>query len=76
MQGLQGRGCLAQSRLSRGPCGCLGVGRGTVGRGEVSLRRSRGIRLCGTLGATVRNLAFTPSEMGSGDGFKQRTHMF
>lgn len=62
--------CLGQDVLSRGPpgqqlwwsksglirCGwrprgCLGVGQG---RGEGSLRRSRGTRLCGPVGATVR----------------------
>ena len=48
---------------------------GTVGRGKVSLRSSRGSRLCGTSGATVRNLAFVLSKMGDSDGLKQKTHM-
>lgn len=60
--------------LTEAPVAALEEVRGTVGRGEVSFRRSRGTRLCGPLATTVRNLACIGSEMGASDRFKQRTY--
>lgn len=59
--------------LTEAPVATLEKVRGTVGRGEVSFRRSRGTRLCGPLVTTVRNLACIGSEMGASDRFIQRT---